>query len=168
MAFEKINPEQWNANPFHAIGKQWMLLTSGDTTEGWNTMTASWGAVGVMWNKPSLTCYVRHSRHTFGYMEKNDLFSVSFFGNEYRDALNFCGSHSGRDCDKAAETGLHPMELDGTTAFEEAETILICKKKYAAEIDADELPVEIVDSFYSSHDAHRMYIAEIVACYVKK
>ena len=64
MGLKKINPEEWNANPFSAVGKQWFLLTAGDA-EKWNTMTCSWGMVGVLWNKPSLTCYVRHSRHTF-------------------------------------------------------------------------------------------------------
>lgn len=168
MELRKINPEAWQANPFEAIGRQWLLLTAGSEAAGWNTMTCSWGAVGVLWGKPSLTCYVRHSRHTFGFMEKQDTFTVSFFGEAQRQALAFCGSHSGRDCDKAAETGLHPVSIDGGVTFEEATTVLVCKKKYAADIDPDDLPAEIRDSFYADNDIHKMYIAEITACYVRE
>ena len=100
MSLTKISPEAWVGNPFEAIGKDWFLLTAGTEESGYNTMTCSWGQMGVLWNKPSVTCYVRHSRHTFGFMEQQDTFTLSFFAQTQRKALSFCGSHSGRDCDK--------------------------------------------------------------------
>ena len=166
MNFKKIEASEWNGNVFEAIGKQWFLLTAGTETE-YNTMTASWGMAGILWGKPSVTCYVRHSRHTFGYMEKGDTFTLSFFGEEYRKALTFCGSHSGRDCDKAKETGLTPAVLDGAPAFAEAETVFVCKKRYAAEISPDDLPEEIREQFYGKDAAHKLYIGEITGIYVK-
>ncbi|MCD7754362.1 MAG: flavin reductase family protein, partial [Clostridiales bacterium] len=45
---QKIDVEQLNQNVFRAIGKQWMLVTAGDR-ESCNTMTASWGGLGVLW-----------------------------------------------------------------------------------------------------------------------
>ena len=165
MNFTKIAPEQLSFNPFDAIGKQWFLLTAGTEQAGWNTMTCSWGSTGVLWNKPSVTCYVRHSRHTFGFMEQQDTFTISFFGSDCRAALSFCGSHSGRDCDKAAETGLHPVTLDGAVTFEEAELVFVCKKRYAADMDIADLPADAAAAFYGDHDTHRLYIGEIVACY---
>ena len=95
MKHIEITPEAWVGNPFEAIGKDWFLLTAGTESDGFNTMTCSWGQMGVLWNKPSVTCYVRHSRHTFGFMEQQDIFTLSFFGQEQRKALAFCGSHSG-------------------------------------------------------------------------
>lgn len=167
MALQKISPEQWGANPFAAIGKEWFLLTAGTESGGWNCMTCSWGAVGVIWNKPTVTCYVRHSRHTYSFMEQQDTFTISFFGEAHRKALAFCGSHSGRDCDKAAETGLHPLPLDGGMTFEEAELVLVCKKRYAADLDIADLPADAVQSFYADNDTHKMYLGEIIACYQK-
>lgn len=167
MALQKISPEQWGANPFEAIGKGWFLLTAGTESEGWNCMTCSWGGVGVIWNKPAVTCYVRHSRHTFGFMEQQDTFTISFFGGAQRKALAFCGSHSGRDCDKAAETGLHPLPLDGGVTFEEAELVLVCKKRYAADLALADLPEDVVQGFYADNDTHKMYLGEIIACYQK-
>lgn len=165
MALKQVNPEQLGFNPFEAIGKQWFLLTAGTQQTGWNTMTCSWGAAGVLWNKPSVTCYVRRSRYTLGFMEQQDMFTLSFLGDEHRKALAFCGSHSGRDCDKAAESGLHPVELDGAVTFEEARLVLVCKKRYAADMDIADIPEDAKTSFYGDNDAHRLYIGEIVACY---
>ena len=110
MAFRKIDISELSFNPFDKIGKQWMLLTGGNK-EKYNTMTASWGQLGVLWNKNVLTCYVRPTRYTYGYIEDNECYTASFLGEEFRNALSFCGSHSGRDCDKAKETGLTPAEI---------------------------------------------------------
>ena len=110
MEWKQITPEQISGNLFERIGKQWFLLTAG-TPENWNTMTCSWGMGGVMWNRPSVTCYVRQSRHTFGFMQQQDMFTISFFPEAERKKLAFCGSHSGRDCDKAKEAGLTPETL---------------------------------------------------------
>ena len=165
MALKQVNPEQLGFNPFEAIGKQWFLLTAGTQQTGWNTMTCSWGAAGVLWNKPSVTCYVRHSRHTLGFLEQQDMFTLSFLGDDYRKALAFCGSHSGRDCDKAAAAGLHPAELDGAVTFAEAKLVLVCKKRYAADMDIADIPEDARAAFYGDNDAHRLYIGEIIACY---
>lgn len=104
MQFEQktLSKIQWN--PFDMIGKQWYLLTAGGLSD-YNTMTASWGFMGEMWGKPSFLCGVRTNRHTLPFMEQNDCFSVSFFEESQRAALQFCGTHSGRDYDKAKETG---------------------------------------------------------------
>ena len=165
MAMQKIYPENWGKDAFDAIGKEWFLLTAGTAESGWNCMTCSWGSVGVLWNKPAVTCYVRHSRHTFGFMEQQDTFTVSFFGEAQRRALSFCGSHSGRDCDKAAEAGLHPVAVGGGMSFEEAELVFVCKKRYAAEMDIKDIPEDAAAAFYAGNDPHKLYIGEIIACY---
>ena len=166
MDLIQINPEAWVGNPFEAVGKDWFLLTAGTEDAGFNTMTCSWGQMGVLWNKPSVTCYVRHSRHTFGFLERQELFTLSFFGQEQRKALAFCGSHSGRDCDKIAETGLHPVTVGGGVSFAEAKMVLVCRKRYAADIDPADLPQEITANFYSDDAMHRLYIGEILGRYM--
>lgn len=168
MGFQKIAPEDWRTNPFTAIGKQWYLLTAGAEDAGYNFMTCSWGSVGVLWNQPAVTCYVRHSRHTFGFMEQQELFTLSFFDEEYRKALAFAGSHSGRSYDKVSATGLHPIGLDGAVTFEEANTVLICRKRYAADLPIEALPADVAKSYYADGDTHRMYIGEILAVYEKQ
>ena len=83
------------------------LLTAGEKGN-YNTMTVSWGMLGELWGKDMVTVFVRPQRYTYEFMEKYDNFTLSFFGSEYRRALSFCGSKSGRDFDKA-EAGRQPL-----------------------------------------------------------
>ena len=163
---QKIDPKTLTMNPFTLIGDQWLLITAG-TPEHCNTMTASWGGVGVMWAEPSATCYIRPQRYTKEFIDKEELGSVSFFKDGHRDALKLCGSVSGRDHDKIKEAGLTPVFIDGVPAFEEADTILICRKMYRTSMNpADFIDKDADSKFYPEKDYHDMYIAEIVKAVV--
>ena len=166
MAFKEIKASELNFNPFDKIGKQWMLITAGDE-KGYNTMTASWGFMGVMWGKNVMETVIRQSRYTLEFVEKNELFTVSFYPEEQKNALKFCGAHSGRDCDKAEKTGLTPVFIDGTAAFEEAEMIFICKKIYTQDMDVNALAEEH-RHWYADGDVHKAVMGEIVKVLVKE
>ena len=162
---KEITLNELSFNPWDKIGKDWFLLTSGDES-GYNTMTASWGFMGFMWRKSVFTTVVRPTRYTYKFMEKNDLFTVSFFDEKYRPALSFCGANSGRDVDKAEKTGLTPKFTDGTTTFEEASLVLVCKKIYAQDMDVNCLAEEI-KPINGNDPIHKQYIGEILKVYVK-
>ena len=169
MSFRKIDIWELSFNPFEKIGKEWMLLTGG-SIDNFNTMTASWGQLGVIWNKNVLTCYIRPNRYTYDFVERSECFTASFFGEEFRKALSFCGSHSGRDCDKMAETGLVPVELDGCTGFEQADMIMVCRKLYSYDLREEGFLTDdgLPEKFFGKDPYHRAYIAEIVGVYVKE
>lgn len=166
MDFREINIADLSFKPFELISKDWMLITSGDA-QGFNTMTASWGGLGVLWHKNVATVYIRPQRYTYEFVEKNDLLTLSFFGEEYRSALTLCGSKSGRDCDKAKEAGLTPLFVDGTTAFAEANLVLVCKKLYFDDLEPKQFLDPEIEKNYAAKDYHRMYILEIVKAYQK-
>ena len=167
MALIETQPGALTVNPFTTISKEWFLLTAGDLT-AYNTMTCSWGAMGEIWNKPSLTAYVRTSRHTYGFMEKQPLFTVSVLPEQYREALAFCGSHSGRDCDKAKETGLHPVALGGSVAFAEAKLVFVCEKVYAQMMDTSCFVIpEMAEQFYGADPMHKMFIGRVLSVYTQ-
>lgn len=166
MSFKEISISELSFNPFDKIGRQWMLITAGDE-KGYNTMTASWGFMGVMWGKNVIETVIRRSRYTLEFVEKNELFTVSFYPESQREALKFCGTHSGRDCDKADESGLTPYYVDGTTAFEQAEMIFICKKNYSQDMDINALSDEH-RHWYNDGDIHKAFIGEIVKILVKE
>ena len=119
---KKLEVKDLKENFFEAIGKEWMLVTAG-TKEKFNTMTASWGGVGIMWGKSVATAYIRPQRYTKEFVDAQETFTLSFYDETYRKALSICGSKSGRDCEKEKEAGLTPYYVDGTTAFEEANMI---------------------------------------------
>ena len=168
MAFKEIAIEDLQLNPFQKISRQWMLITAGDELES-NTMTASWGGLGIMWGKNVATAYIRSQRYTKEFVDNSDMFTLSFLPEEKREALNICGRVSGRDVeDKWAEAGLHPYYVDGTTAVEEAEMVLVCKKLYAQEMYPEcFIETECDTKWYPQADYHTMYIAEIVKVLVK-
>nr|WP_296264714.1 flavin reductase [uncultured Merdimonas sp.] len=173
MAFQEKDIHTLNFNPFDKISKQWMLITAGDQN-GSNTMTASWGGVGIMWGKPVATAYIRPQRYTKEFVDQNEYFTLSFLPEEYRSALNICGSVSGRDVeDKWKEAGLHPCFVnegtaDEVAAVEEAEMIFVCRKLYAQEMHPEYFTENECDAkWYPQKDYHTMYIAEIVKVLVK-
>ena len=164
MALTKINIKELSFNPFDYIGSRWMLISAG-TAEHWNTMTASWGGVGVMWGKPSATCYIRQSRYTKEFVEKSEYFTLTFLKDGYREVLNRMGSNSGRDIDKMHDSGLTPVLLEGQPTFAEASLVLICKKRGRSDITLDQMAPDVVEKWYADKDYHTMYIGEIVAAY---
>lgn len=152
---------------FGKIGSEWMLVTAG-TPEHFNTMTASWGFAGIMWNKPCVITAIRPQRYTKEFIDNSELFTLSFYPEEYRKALAFCGANSGREVDKPAQTGLIPMRSEGCVAFEQAKIILVCRKLYAQEMSPDCFTDKgLIPQQYPGSDFHTAYYGEIVGAYVK-
>ena len=167
LGFKETAPEKLGFDPFNRIGSQWMLVTAGDEG-GFNTMTASWGFAGVMWGKPCVETVIRPQRYTKEFLDKNEYFTLSFFPEDMRSALALCGRVSGRDTDKIGETGLKPIFTDGTTAFEQAELVLVCKKLYVSQLESSCFTERDLDGAnYAAGDYHYAYIAEIVKAYIK-
>ena len=180
--FKKITGDELGTltfNPFDKIGKQWALITAGDE-KNWNTMTVSWGFAGVMWGKNTFTTVIRPQRYTKEFLDASEYFTVSFFKEDYRKALSFCGSHSGRDCDKASETGLTPLVIEDksyaygmeyayrTTALEQADMVLVCRKAYVQEMKPECFNGGGNEAkWYPDKDYHIQYIGEIAAAYIR-
>lgn len=166
--FIEIAPRHISENVFKLIGSDWMLITAG-TIESLNTMTASWGGLGVLWNKNVSFCFVRPTRYTYQFMEKSESFTLSFFEEKYRYVLNFCGSKSGRDVNKISATGITPIEdISGSIYFNEARLVIICKKIYFQDLNPNNFLENDIDKNYPQKDYHRMYIGEIIKCLIKK
>ncbi len=167
--FETIKPERLHENPFQIIGQEWMLVTAG-TLEAFNTMTASWGGMGVLWNRPVTFAFVRPQRYTFQFMNRADTFTLSFFERRYREALSFCGTQSGRNADKMAATGLTPLTVEpNTVAFAQARLVFVCRKLYAQDLEGRAFTVPEIDAeVYANQDYHRLFIGEVLTVMVAK
>lgn len=159
--WKTISPEALTDNPFHLIGKEWMLVTA-KKGEQVNTMTASWGGVGIMWGKPVAFIVIRPQRFTKTMIDASDTLSLSFFTEEYRDVLKYCGSVSGKQEDKIKHCNLTVEEVDNTPVFQEARMNLVCKKLYAQPMAKDfVIDQAIPQTWYPDQDYHTLYIAEI-------
>lgn len=163
---EKIPVEQLNDNVFSTIGKEWMLITAGNKDK-FNMMTASWGCLGWLWNKPVAVVFIRPERFTHGLAEEQEYMTLSFLGHdeEARKIYNVCGSKSGKDMNKAEATGLRPVITElGNITYEQARLTLECRKLYKDDIKSGSFIDENLSKWYgeAAGGFHDMYILEIV------
>ncbi len=163
MSFREISPEEFERSPFRLIGKEWLLITAPDSTKasGANAMTASWGNMGILWNKPVATIFVRPQRYTYALCEAADRFSLCILPEERRDALKLCGTKSGKDLDKLKECSLDCADIDGVKVITESKVAMICKKLYADDLKKDCFIDKDQHKHYPIDDFHRFYILEI-------
>ena len=163
--FVKISPEELE-NAVKLIGKDWMLLTVRDKKQKKvNAMTASWGALGVLWNKNICICFVRPQRHTYSLLEEEQEFSIAFLDEDKRGALTICGRESGRSSDKLAKCGLSVGEIDGVPFINESRLFLLCKKLYEDDLKEECFLAKELLSNYASGDYHRFFVCEIKEAY---
>ena len=150
-------------NPFQKIGKEWMLITAGNRGKA-NTMTASWGGVGVMWGKNVVFAFIRDTRYTKEFVDKEGTFSLTFFDKSYRSALKYLGAVSGRDEDKLAGARMNlDYYEDGTPYVDEGNLVIVCKKLSATRITKEQLIEDgLMEQFYADENMHTMYIGEII------
>ena len=162
--FQIISPNAVD-EVFDRIGKEWMLITAKGKNEAGqevvNTMTASWGGMGILWNRPVAFCFIRPQRYTYQFTEQSERFSLSFLGEQYRDALKLCGTKSGRDLDKFAAAGITPSEADGVPYVKEAELVFLCRKLYADDLKKQCFLLPDLLANYKEDDFHRVYVVEI-------
>jgi flavin reductase (DIM6/NTAB) family NADH-FMN oxidoreductase RutF len=166
--FKAIKPAQLQDNTFQVINKDWMLITAG-TTDSYNMMTASWGGLGTLWERPVCFCVVRPQRYTYEFMEKHNVFTLTFFTPEYKEMLKLYGAKSGRDIDKMTAAGLTPVVgKSGGIYFQEARLVLECKKLYYQDLEPGNFLDPKIHDNYPNKDYHRMYFGEIKDCLVKE
>jgi len=154
--------------PFHLWAERWFLLAAGDFAAGdYNAMTVSWGSLGTMWGRPFVQIVVRPTRHTFGFLERHDTFTLSAFDERYRDALNLLGSRSGREGDKIAAAGLTPAASAHVAApsFAEADLVLECRKIYWQDFEPRRFLDPSIARLYEAQDYHRAWFGEILAVF---
>lgn len=162
MAYRKISAREIEGNVFKMIGDDWMLITGGDE-KSFNTMTAGWGGMGILWGKPVAFSYVRPQRYTKEFMDSGDYHTLSFYSEQYKNALSICGAKSGRDTDKVKEAGLTPAFADcGAVYFDEADLVLVCRKLYYDDLKPENFLVPEISKTYKEKDYHRLYIGEII------
>ena len=164
---KEINVRELKDNFVKMISNDWALLTAG-TKDNFYTMTVSWGGIGELWGKDVCFVFVRPQRYTYEFMEKNDYFSLSFFGGEYKKELGICGSKSGRDIDKMAETGFLPVDFENAVGYEQAKVNVVLKKLAYQDMKPDGFIDESIMNYYANNDFHRVYVGEIVKVVVEE
>ncbi|MCC8105325.1 MAG: flavin reductase [Clostridiales bacterium] len=167
--FQEMKPTELKENVFDLIGKQWLLVTAAKPDGTCNTMTASWGGLGVMWGKNVAFLVIRPQRYTKEFIDSSETLSISVLPDGYKKQYGYLGSVSGRDEDKIAKTGLTVVKDGETPYFEEARLSMICRKLFAQPYDPEAFLDKQVDvDCYPQKDYHTLYICEIEKVLVKE
>ena len=162
---------------FEMFEKDWAIVTAGDMNH-YNGCTVGWGSIGNFWShigksdRPVITVMIHPARFTSKFMLNHEYFTVSFFDPEYRTALGYMGSHSGRDEDKVKGAGLTAVQLNHGITYNEAKLTFVCHKIYAHEIKKDGLGKEICEYYAEKPDLftngnggwtpHYIFMGEVV------
>lgn len=164
--FKELSPTLLDKNAF-MLGKEWMLVTA-EKDGKVNSMTASWGGFGIMWNKNVAFIVLRPQRYTKEFIDASDAFSLSFYNENYRQTLGYLGKVSGRDEDKVTKSGLTITHTDAIPYFEEANAVLLCKNLFAQTFEESNfIDTAILPASYPDKDYHTLYIAEVTKVLVK-
>ena len=163
---KEISPKDLEQNIFKLFDDSWCLIAAKDESKSplcYNAMTASWGGMGVLWNKNVFFCFVRPQRYTKEFIDNADYISLSFFGEEMKKALTYCGRNSGRDGDKLKEAGFSPIISDKAyVEFKEAKMTVIGKKLFCADMkESDFIDKALIEKNYPNNDFHTVYVCEI-------
>lgn len=167
--------DEINFDVFNEI-KNYALLTSG-SIDNYNMMTATGFLYGKFFLQPMVQVYVRPTRYTYNYIEKNSYFTVSFYEPEYKHSLVICGEKHGNECDKAKEANLHPYEYGNVVLFREAKITFVCKKVFHTDISEKNFDsMDLHDDYYCNQKIlkdncrlfekdrvyHRIYMGKII------
>ena len=172
----EINVFNHAAEIMNAV-KNGVLITtkSGDKV---NSMTISWGMLGIEWNRPVFITFVRESRFTKEMLDESMNFTVNIpFGEYDKRIVSFCGAHSGRDVDKAQALNLTMLPSDSipSPAVAELPLTLECNVIYRQMQDKNAIPTSVKADFYpadagdnapDNQHFHIAYYGEIVKAYI--
>lgn len=167
--FKDLDLNTLNENTFDLIFKKWMLVTAQKKDGSINTLTASWGGLGIAWNIKTATLYIRPHRYTMEFIEEAESFSLSFLPKNYRKELNYLGSVSGREEDKIPKSKLTVSNYKGVPYFEEACLVMFCEKKFISRmLESDFVDKSLVGKHYPQKDFHNIVIGEITKAIMKE
>lgn len=167
MAFKELSPEEWQTRPMGLIGRERMLLlaSAGGAVNG---MTIAWGGFGVMWGEPCVFFAVRPSRFTYLFTESGEDLSLCALAEDRAAALTYFGTHSGRDGDKFAATGLTLVRMPcGGVGVGEARLVITAQKRYAhAMSEGDFYAPATLSRWYGREEFHKLYVAAVKGIYI--
>jgi len=162
---QKIDPADLSLHPFRLLDKEWALLVAG--VEAPNPMTVSWGGFGTLWNLPTVTVYVRPTRHTFSLLVKDAPFTLNVLPEARREALTLCGTRSGRDTDKwqAARLQRATAETVPVPRVDGAVLSIECRVAGFADLDPAQTFDPSVPALYPESDYHRIFLGRVLAVF---
>lgn len=171
--FRSIPPEEITENFFKLVGKDYTVITAGKEPLH-NSMTASYGGIGILFEEPVTWCFLRANRYTLEVMKKENTYTMSYFPEQYKNDVLFFGSKSGRDSDKMKETKLTAVKTpNGDITYKEAKLVIECKLAEITTVNPDDFYTQkgrdfVTGAYDEAKDYHKLVFGNITNVWVKK
>lgn len=173
--YKEIIPTDISDNVFKLVGEDYSVITAG-TDSAYNTMTASWGGWGQLFNKPTTWCILNGNRYTLEFIQKEKTYTMSYFPDQFKEQVLFFGSKSGKGTDKMKENTLSFVKTpSGNIAYKEARMIIECKLVEVTEVNPNDFHTEEGKSFIekglqkeTGKGYHKLVFGEITKVWVRK
>ena len=164
--FSKIEPTEITDNVFKIVGQDFTVITAGNESY-FNSMTASYGGWGQLFDVPATWCFLRANRYTLEFIREEQSYTMCYFDDEYKDAVMYFGSKTGRDGDKMENNPLTGVSTpDGNIAYKEARLIIECKLMQITTVSPDDFYLQkgrefVEGGFDEAKDYHKLVFGEI-------
>ncbi len=160
-------------NVFKLVGEDFTVITSGDEI-ACNSMTASYGGWGQLFDLPVTWCILRANRYTLEIIREQQTYTMSYFYEDYKDQVMLFGTKSGRDSDKMNETTLTRVATpSGNITYKEAFLVIECKLMEITTVNPDDYYFEkgrkfVEEAYEDAKDYHKLVFGEITNVWVRK
>lgn len=171
--YEAIAPQEIEKNILTLVGEDFTVITAGKIPNH-NSMTASFGGMGILFGKPTTWCFLRASRYTLEIIKKEKTYTMSYFPDEYKEDVVFFGTKSGRGSDKMKESKLTPIVTpNGGVSYAEADLIIECSLVAVNTVSPDDYLTDegrdfVVEGFNDAGDYHKLVFGEITRVWRRK
>jgi flavin reductase (DIM6/NTAB) family NADH-FMN oxidoreductase RutF len=171
--FVPIQPRDIPDNVFRLVGEDFTVITAG-ALDDYNSMTASYGGWGVLFNSPSAWCFLRANRYTLEYIRREKKYTMTYFDAAYRDQVMLFGSSSGRDSDKMKRHSLTAaITPGGSIAYKESRLIIECELTGINTVHPDDYHAEegksfVADAFVEAKDYHKLVFGKITGAWIRR
>lgn len=171
--FEQIDPKDIAEDVFTLVGENFGILTAGAAGDE-NAMVTSWGGWGIVFGKPGMFHFLRSNRYTLEKMRDQNVYTVTFFDDEFKDDIMPFGMASGRDTDKMAQTRLTPVRTpEGAPAWKEAKLIVECRLAEVTTVAPDDFYNDedrsfVEEAYAETGDWHKLVLSQITHVWSRK
>jgi flavin reductase (DIM6/NTAB) family NADH-FMN oxidoreductase RutF len=171
--FTPIAPGEITGNVFTLVGEDYTVITSG-TMEKYNSMTASFGGWGILFNAPTTWCFLRANRYTLEFIRETRTYTMTYFDEPYREQVMLFGTRSGRDSDKMQRHALTAVETpSGNIAYKEAKLIIECALTEITTVQPDDFYTDegrsfVVTAHEEAKEYHKIVFGQITRAWTRK
>lgn len=171
--FKKIEPTDLTDNVFKLVGQDYSVITAGSDSL-YNSMTASYGGWGQLFDNPTTWCFLRANRYTLELIKEGQTYTMSYFPDQYKKEVLYFGSKTGRDTDKMKDNKLTFVKTpDGNITYKEAKLVIECKLVEVTTVNPDDFYTEkgktfVQDAKKDANDYHKLVFGEITNVWIRK